>query len=125
MRMTLTGGLIAESLKVGAALEAVPLTVRRISREDSGDTSVGQPLTWTFIDFEAPLEAAEALAAALSETLDRKLGWYCDFRSPDETVVVFAGRVFRYRRGDRTARAEAEEYGRSVGVPEAQLDWPE
>ena len=32
--------------------------------------------------------------------------------------------VFRYPRGDRAARAQAEEYGRSVGVPEAQLDWP-
>jgi hypothetical protein len=125
MRMTLTGALIAESLKVGAALDAVPLTARKISREDAGDVSVGQPLAWTFIDFEAPLESADALAAALSETLDPKLGWYCDFRSPDETFVVFAGRIFRYRRGDRTARAEAEEYGRSVGVPEAQLDWPE
>lgn len=123
--MTLTGGLIAESLRVGAALEAIPLTVRRIKRDNAGDVSVGQPLTWTFVDFEAPLESVEALAAALSETLDEKLGWYCDFRSPDETFVVFAGRVFQYPRGDRTARAEVEEYGRSVGVPESQLDWPE
>lgn len=119
--MTLTGGLIAESLKIGAALETVPLTVTNIKREDAGDVSVGQPLTWTFVDFEAPVEAADALAAALSETLDAALGWYCDFRSPDETFVVFAGRVFRYPRGDRSARAEVEEYGRSVGVPESQL----
>ncbi|MGQ0805715.1 MAG: hypothetical protein ACT4PI_17870 [Actinomycetota bacterium] len=123
--MALSGGLIAESLKVGAVLEAVPLTVRRIYRADAGDVSVGQPLTWTFVDFEAPVESAEALAVALSETLDEALGWYCDFRSPDETFVVFAGRVFRYPRGNRTARAEVEEYGRSVGVPESQLDWPE
>jgi len=123
--MTVSGALIAESLKVGVVLEAVPLTVRRIKREDAGDVSVGQPLTWTFVDFEAPLEAAETLADALSAALDPSLGWYCDFRSPDETFVVFAGRIFRYPRGDRTGRAAAEEHGRSVGVPEAQLDWRE
>jgi hypothetical protein len=42
-----------------------------------------------------------------------------------ETFVVYAGRVFRYASGDKAARAGAEEYGRSVGVPEPQLDWDE
>jgi len=35
-----------------------------------------------------------------------------------ETFVVYAGRVFRYPSGDKAGRAEAEDYGRSVGVPE-------
>ena len=56
--------------------------------------------------------------------LDRVGGWYCDFRNDDETFVVFADRTFRYPRGDNDGRTEAVEYGRSVGVPEAQLDWP-
>jgi hypothetical protein len=123
--MKLAGALIAESLRVGAVLVGVPLTVTRISREDVGDTTVGQPLTWTFINFEASADEADTLANALSEALDPALGWYCDFRTAEETFVVFAGRVFRYRRGDRGQRAEAEEYGRSMGVPEPQLDWPE
>jgi hypothetical protein len=123
--MVVTGGLIAESLRVGRALEGINLTVRRITREDAGDPDAGQPLTWTFVDFEAPLEDAGRLAAALSRSLDARLGWYCDFRSPTETFVVFADRVFRYPRGDRAGRAEVEDYARSVGVPESQLDWPE
>jgi hypothetical protein len=36
---------------------------------------------------------------------------------------VFAGKIFRYRRGDQTGRAAAVEYGRTVGVPDHQLDW--
>ncbi len=40
-------------------------------------------------------------------------------------IVVFHGRVFKYPTGDSTRRAEVEGYARSVGVPEAQLDWPE
>jgi hypothetical protein len=37
--------------------------------------------------------------------------------------VVFAGKVFRYPRGNSAGRAEAQEYARSMGIPEAQLDW--
>jgi len=43
----------------------------------------------------------------------------------DDHMVVFAGRVFRYRNGDVAGRAEVADYARSVGVPEHQLDWPE
>ena len=123
--MVIEGVLIAESLRTGTRLEDVALTVRAIARADDGDTDAGQPLTWTFIEFEAPLEEAERLAAALSRSLDQRLGWYCDFRSATETFVVFAERVFRYRRGDKDGRSNAEAHARSMGVPESQLDWPE
>lgn len=123
--MPATGNLLAESLRKEAPLAGVPFTVTSIQRLDVGDTSVGQPLTWTFIAFEVPDEEAENLASALSGVLDDALGWYCDFRSGTDTFVVFAGRIFRYRRGDRDGRAEAEEYARAVGVPEAQIDWRE
>jgi hypothetical protein len=33
--------------------------------------------------------------------------------------------MFRYRRGDKNGRAKVEDYARSVGVPDAQLDWAE
>ena len=52
-----------------------------------------------------------------------KEGGYCNFNSDDEVVVVFRGRVSRYQSGDRSARAEVEQYARSMGVPEPQLDW--
>lgn len=67
----------------------------------------------------------QRLASALSDALDPRLGWYCDFRSDEETFVVFSGRIFQYRRGDRSGRFEAEAHARSVGVPETQIDWPD
>jgi hypothetical protein len=123
--MALVGTLIAESLCIGAVLDDLDLRVRKISRADVGDVSAGQPLTWTFLEFEAPDSEASRVAEALSGSLDPTVGWYCDFRTTDETFVVFGGRVFHYPRGDRTRRSEAESYARSVGVPEAQIDWPE
>jgi hypothetical protein len=121
--VSLVGGLIAESLRIGAVLD-MPLTVTRISRADVGDVDAGQPRTWTFIDFEVADTDAERLAHALERALETRGGWYCDFRTETETFVVLAGRTFRYPRGDESGRAEAADYARSVGVPEAQLDWP-
>jgi hypothetical protein len=118
-----TGNLIRESIRVGASVEGVPLRVSKVFRIDAGDESSVQPRTWTFIEFEIPDGEAERLANSLSGALDSALGWYCDFRSADETFVVFAGRIFRYRRGNPAARAKAEEYARSVGVPDLQIDW--
>jgi len=122
---TASGALIGESLRVGASLEGVPIVVDKVVRADCGDVAVGQPLTWTFIEFQVAVEEVDAWAVKLSAVLDERQGWYCDFRSPDETFVVFAGRVFRYPRGEVSGRSRAADYGRSVGVPEAQLDWPE
>jgi hypothetical protein len=122
--VTLEGALIAESLRVGAKLDDLALTVTTISRADLGDVGAGQPRTWTFIEFAAPDGEAERLVSALEGALARVGAWYCDFRNEHETFVVFADRSFRYPRGDRDGRSAASAYGRSVGVPEAQLDWP-
>jgi hypothetical protein len=122
--VSLIGGLIGESLRTGAALEGLRLTVTKVSRIEAGDVDAGQPRLWTFVEFEADERDIEALITALERTLEKEGGWYCDFRTDDETFVVFAGRAFRYPRGDAVGRAAAADYARSVGVPEAQLDWP-
>jgi hypothetical protein len=96
--------------------------VTKVSRADIVDA--GQPVAWTFFDFEADDDDAARLADALERVLEMQGGWYCDFRSDTETFVVFAGRTFRYPRGDERGRAAAADYGRSVGVSEEQLDWP-
>jgi hypothetical protein len=119
------GILIGESVRVGASLEGVTLAVDKVYRLAVGDETSGQPRIWTFIEFEIPDGGVHKLATALTNALDPASGWYCDFRSAEDTFVVFAGRMFRYRRGDQTGRSEAENYARSIGVPEAQLDWPE
>ena len=69
--------------------------------------------------------SADGLARALADVLEPVGGWYADFVVGEERVVVFAGKVFRYRRGDEAGRAEAVAHGRAVGTPEHQLDWKE
>jgi hypothetical protein len=117
------GVLLGESLRLSIVLDGPDLSVRRIWRSDSGDPNAGQPSRWTFIEFEVAGALADDLATALRLVLNATGGWYCSFGSDDEMVVVFAGRSFRYARSDHQARHDVEIYARSVGVPEAQLDW--
>ncbi|MET8025384.1 hypothetical protein [Streptomyces avermitilis] len=122
----LTGYVIGESLRTGAVFERPGLRIRRISRVDvSAGATADQSPAWTFVEYETDSDDVTGLADALAAVLKPQDGWYTDFTAGDERVVVFAGKVFRYRRGDAAGCAEAIAYGRSVGVPEHQLDWKE
>lgn len=112
--------LILESLKVGTVLDGIPLTVTKVSRVGVEGTSADQPVVWSLVEFA--VERGEELAEVLAGVLDAP-GWYADFHDEHEIFVIFPGRVFRYRRGDDAARAEAKEFGRGLAIPEAQLDW--
>lgn len=120
----LKGVLIAESLKAGTVLDGLSLQVTRITRSAPGNTTSDQASVWTLIEFEASDDEETTLSAMLADALDSP-GWYADFHSEEVSVVVFPGRVFRYRRGDSTARAEAEAYARTMQIPDSQLDWPD
>lgn len=118
----LDGVLIGESLRVGAIVET-PLVVTRIERITAPETTADQPPQWTLLHFRVASDDADRLARELADALAEP-GWYADFRSDSTTYVVYPGRVFRYARGDADGRAEAVAYGRIVGVPDGQLDWP-
>lgn len=118
----LRGTLVGESIRIGATLEGLPLRLHRVSAVDVVDPAPGQPPRWTLLEFGAEDAEAPNLAAALARCLDQG-PWYASFTTLDETFVVFADRVFRYRRGDRSGRARAAQYARTMGVPEAQIDW--
>lgn len=120
----LCGRLIVESLRIDADFDPPGVRLTRLRRIDvSGSVGAGQPTVWTLLDFAAADERAEDVAAALAAVLLHEGGWYADFRTDGERHVVFAGRSFRYAEGDAAGRDEAVAYGRSVGVPESQLDW--
>jgi hypothetical protein len=118
----LTGVLIGESLRIGVKLGGLPLRLSWVTSVEAVAAVAGQPPCWTMVEFEADDEVAADLAVALARCLDAG-PWYANFTTDDEAFVVFADRVFRYQREDRFGRARAAQYARTVGVPEAQLDW--
>ena len=119
-----SGCVIAESIRTGARLENIPLRLTKIERCAIGNATAEQPAVWTMVEFEFAEQDAERVATALADVLDERAGWgYSDFELGSEKFVVYAGQVFRYPRGDEAARAEVQAYGRSLGVPDSQLDW--
>jgi len=119
----INGVLIAESLRVGAVLDDPRLTITAMRRVRPGGTTDAQPAVWTLIDFAAEDSETDRLASSFADALDDP-GWYADFRTDAETFVVYPGRIFRYPRGDSAGRTAAQRYGRALGIPEEQLDWP-
>jgi hypothetical protein len=119
----LGGTFLAESIRVGAELSIDGLVVTKIFRRDFPNEPPGMPTTWTFIEFQAEDDRADELAQQFADVLIAEGGWYADFGVRDDHVVVFAGKVFRYRKGDKAGRDEAARYGLSVGCPADQLDW--
>jgi hypothetical protein len=118
------GRLLAESLRTGVEMTLPGLTLVRISRQDVSDSATpSQPSVRTSLDFELPDDRADELAVLLAHALSPDDGWYADYQSATEHVVVFSGRSFRYGKGDDAARAEAVAFGRAAGTPEHRLDW--
>ncbi|MGI5459998.1 hypothetical protein ACQEWB_43930 [Streptomyces sp. CA-249302] len=120
------GYVIGESLRSGAEFRPAGLRLLKVGRVDvSGSAAGAQPSYWTLVEWEADGDDVDGLAQALADVLEPADGWYADFVAGEERVVVFAGKVFRYRRGDAAGRAAAQAYGRAAGTPEHQLDWEE
>jgi hypothetical protein len=116
------GAILAESLKPGTGFDGHSMRIIRCSRYEITGAADYQPPVWTLIEFEAAASISDALATELADSL-LSPGWYANWNGDTEATVVFPGKVFRYPRGDQAGRAEAQAHGRSVGVPEPQLDW--
>ncbi len=82
-----------------------------------------QPRVWTAIYFELEEGRAEDAAGKLSRAL--KPAWFINGSTDDSVYVIFPGRIFVYRKGDSTQREAARQFGRTLGIPDGQLDWSE
>jgi hypothetical protein len=120
--VTVIGTLIAESLAPQAVLD-IPLTLRRLQRIVISNPAPGQPPNWTLIDFACSDDQVDRLGDQLEAALAAG-PWYADYAVADARHIVFAGRKFVVRRGDREQNDQVRAYAESVGVPSVQLDWP-
>lgn len=120
--MEYTGLLIKEGLRDETVLKH--LTVTKTEAWDVENAEGGQPKQWTAIYFGVDKEKIDEVAEQLSHSLKPK-DWYLNISGEDSIFCVFPGKVFEYKRGDTEKRIEAIEYGKSVGIPESQLDWSE
>lgn len=81
---------------------------------------------WTLHSFEIVESAAEKIAEALSQSLRAGTAhdtWYADFKNETYHVIVFPNKVFKVDRRQPEEYAAVVKYGRSLGIPEHQLDF--
>ena len=50
--------------------------------------------------------------------------WYAHFWNGRNVIVVFKGKTFQFNFDSKETWKETLEYGRSLGIPEEQLDFP-
>ncbi len=65
------------------------------------------------------------IADRLSRAIDREHShaWYADFRNEEVHFIVFRDRIFRVDRSKDEDYARAVDHGRSLGIPDHQLDF--
>jgi hypothetical protein len=79
---------------------------------------------------EAPEDRWHLYKVAVSEddieSLAKQLKpehWYMHFWSGDDVIAVFPSKTFKFIHSDKTTWQPAIEYGRSISIPEEQLDF--
>jgi len=118
----LKGLILKESLEDARVLALVHIT--RTESWHVNNAAQNQPATWTALSFEADEDQADSLTGQLSRSLNAQ-GWYVNASTTTHVYVIFPGKVFKYRKGDAARRESAKRYGRSINIPESQLDWSE
>lgn len=68
------------------------------------------------------VKVSEEEIASLSKQIKPK-HWYMHFWNGDDVIVVFPGKTFRFKHSDKSTWQPAIEYGKSINIPEEQLDF--
>ncbi len=118
----LTGLIIEESLTANTIITELDLKVVRTEKWNVGERAAEfQPKIWHAIFVEGKDEKIDQIASKVSQIILPR--WYANISNATTEYIIFQGKIFKHIKGDRTDAAEAIEYGRSVGIPEHQLDW--
>ncbi len=119
-----TGVIIQESLTDQDILDKLHITRTRIE-EVTPRHNTPWVKAWILHTVEIEEEDADMWAEWLSRHIDNSHDhpWYADFKNDKFHYVIYPGKVFKIDRSDTGQNREAQEYGKSVGIPEYQLDW--
>jgi hypothetical protein len=112
--------LLQESLEHLGVLEKLNIT--KVEVWEPGELGKPAGPIWTATFFEVTDDNADATAELISKAMKDSV-WYANIHLEPDEIVIFANKVFRYVRGDAEARKAPEDYARSLGVPEHQIDW--
>jgi hypothetical protein len=111
------GVIISESLEEPSLIDEFEVFRATISKKDL-DLGGGKQGRWHLYHVQATDSQINSLPGQI------KPGWYCHFWRENDLVVVFPGRKFEMSAMDKSTWKDAVEYGRSIGIPDEELDFP-
>lgn len=79
---------------------------------------------WTLHTVIIPAPQVLEIASELSKNLDPEHSWYTNFDNGEDYFVIFRNAIFTWRKDDQDAIERVKRYGRQLGIPEYQLDFP-
>jgi hypothetical protein len=119
-----TGVIIEESLEDKTLLQEVRILQTKVE-EVTAKHATAWLSQWTLHTVTIPDEKAVYIAERLSKSLNREHGgsWYADFKNDTTHYIIFRNKVFSIDRSKPQQYEMAAAYGKSLGIPEHQLDW--
>ncbi len=112
MQKDFIGTIVEESLADNRILNDIEIIRFRITKEDDPNER------WHLYKVRVSREDIEKLSKCIK---DGK--WYMHFWEGTDVIAVFRDKVFEFNFNDKTTWKDALEYGRSLDIPEDQLDF--
>ncbi len=121
--MNYKGVIIAESLGDNSVLKDVKILNTKIEKV-TPEHKTPWVKRWTLHIVEVPEEKADEIADLLSWSFDASHPqWYADYKNDTFHFIIYNGQIFKVDLSDPDSYKDAREYGISIGIPEAQLDF--
>jgi hypothetical protein len=111
------GVIVAEGLLEPSLINGFEVFRARISKTEL-DVGDGKTSRWHIYH----VYATETQICEMSTQI--RPGWYAHFWKGDSLQVIFRDRKFRVQIHDKSTWKPPIEYGRSIGIPEKELDFP-
>ncbi len=106
------GTIVEESLEDNRILNDIQILSSRISKDDNPADR------WHLYTIKVSREDIEKISKYIKSGK-----WYMHFWKNKEIIAVFKDKLFEFNYDDKSTWKEAVAYGRSLGIPEDQLDF--
>ncbi len=107
-----TGTIVEESLRDSRILNKFKILNVKITEEENPEER------WHIFS----VEVSEDDIGELAENL-KPSKWYCHFWYGDQVVAIFPQKIFYFDYKNKETWKEALSFGKSIGIPESQLDF--
>ena len=116
------GVIIEESLDDKIVLKDVEIVSTKVEDVET-DHQTPWLKQWTLHTVTVSEGEIETTVEKMSQALETEHDWYADFRNDNTHYIIFHNKVFKVDRSKPEEYEQVVEYGKSLGIPDHQLDF--